>query len=522
MQQTALAGRGFFNQLASFEVKPAKNSILWFSALFGGWAFDFLFWGKPPGISFFIFILVLLVAMYAVAISASVEVSPRALLLLPAILFFSLGFALRSEPLTLVLDFFGTLGLLALLVSDLTAGRWFRYRFGDYVVAAIHLGIAGLVGGAVDLTERRINRPERVERSRKASLTPVLKGLLMALPLLLIFGVLLASADPIFSKMLKDPIRWIRTERLAEYSFRVVLIAVLGYAMAGVFLHAVRRQTASLAEPAVKEARPGPIGYVEGSVALSSVLILFALFVTVQFRYFFAGRSAVTRLGLTYSEYARRGFGELVGVAVLTLLLLVGMSMLVRRDSDRRHLVFSSLSTALVLMTGVILISAFDRLLMYENAYGFTRLRTYAHIFMVWLAIVLIAMLWLQWFKGIHRWSLVVLLAAIGFTATLNIVGVDSLIVRNNIDRAVKGAKFDPVYLSNLSSDSVPLLIDQSRRLPAVQQRELLNLTRCNAGEEEDYPWQSFNLPRERAEEALHRLERSSPKATCPVSNRTD
>src|SRR6185369_17166068 len=62
----------------------------------------------------------------------------------------------------------------------------------------------------------------------------------------------------------------------------------------------------------------------ETNVAIALIDILFAGFVAVQIRYFFGGAALVkVAPNLTYADYARRGFFELVAVAALVLPLLL-------------------------------------------------------------------------------------------------------------------------------------------------------------------------------------------------------
>ena len=86
----------------------------------------------------------------------------------------------------------------------------------------------------------------------------------------------------------------------------------------------------------------------EAAIILGSVVALFAFFVLIQFQYFFGGQANITIEGYTYAEYARRGFGELVTVAFFALLLFLGLSALVKRETARQHNSFAGLGVALV------------------------------------------------------------------------------------------------------------------------------------------------------------------------------
>ena len=98
----------------------------------------------------------------------------------------------------------------------------------------------------------------------------------------------------------------------------------------------------------------------------------------LQLTTLFGGDEHVLRTaGLTYAEYAREGFAQLMVVAALTL----GVIALARRD-DRALRLLLGLLCALTL---VVLASALKRLGLYEEAFGFTRLRLLAHGGILWL-----------------------------------------------------------------------------------------------------------------------------------------
>ena len=115
----------------------------------------------------------------------------------------------------------------------------------------------------------------------------------------------------------------------------------------------------------------------------------------------------------------------------------------------------------LVALVTVILVSSFRRLLLYEEVYGFTRLRTYTHVFIIWLGILLVAVILLEVFQRQRHFALAATLAALGFVATLDVINVDGMIVRQNINRALRGEELDIGHLASLSEDALPVLTEK-------------------------------------------------------------
>src|SRR5262249_38358145 len=143
-------------------------------------------------------------------------------------------------------------------------------------------------------------------------------------------------------------------------------------------------------------ATPRPIyrlGFVEIATALALLDLLFLAFVLVQFRYFFGGADVVlSSTHLTYAHYARHGFFELVTVAALAVPLLLMAHALLRGARPAQTRLFRLLAGALVALLFVIMLSAVQRMRLYQREYGLTELRVYTTAFMGWLAAVF---LWL-------------------------------------------------------------------------------------------------------------------------------
>src|SRR3989344_3441325 len=128
--------------------------------------------------------------------------------------------------------------------------------------------------------------------------------------------------------------------------------------------------------------------HIESSILLGSVNVLFFVFILVQFAYLFGGEGNISAQGFTYAEYARRGFFELIAVSIISLLLLLAIEKYIIKENENHARGFKILSTALVIQVILIMVSAFTRLTLYEEAYGFTILRFYSHAFIILLAAV--------------------------------------------------------------------------------------------------------------------------------------
>jgi hypothetical protein len=345
---------------------------------------------------------------------------------------------------------------------------------------------------------------------------PVLRGVLLALPVLAVLGSLLAAADPVFLHWLQQVLYFFDLQYLPEYIFRAIYILVIAYGLLGVYLHAALASRDERVLGQEKAWLRPFLGSIESSIILGSVVLLFAVFVIIQFQYFFGGQSNINTQGFTYSDYARRGFGELVAVAVISLGLLLGLSAVTRRETSAERGVFKILGAVLVALVIVILVSAFQRVTLYESAYGFSRLRTYTHVFIIWLGILLAATILLELTSRLNAFALAAVIVAAGFTATLALLNVDALIVRQNIQLAQAGSELDSAYLASLTDDAVPAMAAAFQSAPAGSAlKEGLGVALVchssvyNPGLKGDtrLPWQAYHLSRENARKAMASLE---------------
>jgi hypothetical protein len=168
------------------------------------------------------------------------------------------------------------------------------------------------------------------------------------------------------------------------------------------------------------------------------------------------------------------------------------------------------------------LIAAFKRLVLYEAVYGFSRLRTYTHIFMIWLGLLLVTVVILEVLRRERRVALAMVLASLGFGISLSLLNVDAFIVKQNIQREIRSttdqtfaqgrADLDAQYFVDLSDDAVPSLVHafHSKVLPTSVREKVGAALVCKQYEHKQdtrkYLWQSFHFSRFYAETAFKQL----------------
>ncbi len=493
----------------------ANPNRFWTIVILLGWLFDFLFWGKIPGINFFVFVVLCLGTGILLLRLDGLRLAPGAGLLLIPIAFLAAMTFLRLEPLTVFLSVVMTLFLMGVFSLTYLSGQWMRYALLDYLFGYLRL-LGNLIARPLGFASQTRHEQPSTNPMRSGQVWPVLRGIVIALPVIAIFASLLSSADPIFARRSEDFIAIFNIENLPEYIFRFVYILILAYVLAGIFLHAAQTSGEAVEE---KTWISPFLGFTESAIVLGSVLVLFIVFVFIQFQYFFGGQANIHIEGYTFSEYARKGFGELVAVAFFSLLLLLGLGAITRRENESQRRVFSSIGIALVGLVIVMLISAYQRLILYEAAYGFSRLRTYTHVFMIWLGLLLIVVVVLEMTRRERAAGLAMVLTALGFVISLSLLNVDAFIVKQNIQREILSvnnddfsqgrADLDAQYFLDLSDDAVPPLVEayRSKSLPGSVKEKVGASLACirytrDLMDRAD-AWQSFHFSRTSADRAL-------------------
>ncbi|HZI96438.1 MAG TPA: DUF4173 domain-containing protein [Actinomycetales bacterium] len=365
-------------------------------------------------------------------------------------------------------------------------------------VAVALSGAASVLGGARSLPWA--GRGAVVVTARGSRLWPLVRAVTAAAVLLIVFGMLFASADVVFAGLLPEV-------DLALVGVRAMTL-VLGAAaaLAVTYVAARRPEWGVLRMPSGRPARR-----VEWLVPLLALDVLVVAFVVVQVSAALGGhRHLLAAAGLTYAEYAREGFWQLVVATILVLLMIaVGVRYAPRATRRDRAATSATLAVLVVATLGVV-VSAVRRMDLYVDAYGLTRLRLWVLAVEIFLGLVLVAVLvaGVRWRGG---WLPRAVTAA-GAVTMLCLAGLnpDALIARVNTERHAAGADIDLAYLRGLSADAVVALDALPEPLRSCALRGSGGLDDGTDG------WGSWNLSRSRAEAAL--AARPLVTGSCPES----
>jgi hypothetical protein len=316
-----------------------------------------------------------------------------------------------------------------------------------------------------------------------------LRGTALGGLLLVPFGALFWTADAAFAELGKQ----LPLPETGSLPGRIIaFVLVLGVGL-GLGL-AARRPMLS---PSISS--PVRLGFLEWAIPLSLLNALFAAFVVVQFAVLFGGHEHVLETaGLTYSEYARQGFWQLLAAAALTLTVVGATLWFTSPEGRRERALRTALLAMLCVLTLIVLASALRRLDLYEGAYGLSRLRLAANSVAIWLGGLFVLVLAAGIVGSLRRhFAEVVLLGSAAALLGFSVANPDGIVAGRNVERWRETGRLDVGYLGVLSADAAPAIAVLPSPLRDVALRPVADRL------EPSDPWFAYNLSRQRARRIL-------------------
>lgn len=412
---------------------------------------DLLFRDAPLGLNALLWVMALVAALTYTGRHREAPASPVELACLALSLAAAAGLTWRaSDPLRALLF----LASGAFLVLGVAVRSGLPSRRAGVAMLSGALVAAGLaIAAGVVRAQSRMEFQDGLLRRSQEGVTTAIRVVVIAVPVLLVFGLLFASADAVF----EDRLARLTDFDLSGIASHAAWFVAGAWFAGGVTWASYEGRRIRVPEPRLPETwRLGPI---EIGVILGALTALFAAFVAIQLRYLFGGHELVQQTtGLTYAEYARRGFFELVTTSVLLLPLLL-VADWARRRGGAADAVYRLAAGLLVILLFVIMASALLRVNAYEQAYGLTADRLYAVAILLGLATVFA--LFLRTLVAAHNgWFVAGSIAAAAVVlALLTAIGPDALIAQRNLDRAAAGHPFDAEHAARLGADAAPVLV---------------------------------------------------------------
>ena len=457
-------------------------------AVLVGIAADIILRDGIDGAGFGVWVALLILVFVSLTWRARREVTNEAAMWLSVAMLSACGLAWRESEMLRFLDFLataGALGMAAIALGSPHAGI-LAERFRDTLYTALAAGRVVASGIAPNFAEAL--RESRSKPAWDSATRRIARSALLAIAILVVFGSLLRSADPIFASLIRLP-----DFDLGIAFSHIIFAGVAAWIFCGWANAALGSRLLTTVAP---NRLPFSLDVGDLTSSLGVLIALFAVFMFSQLGWLFGGEAFLrARTGLTAAQYARSGFFEMVWVVtlVIPLLVLTRAALVPGRDATRRH---TLLSMPLIVLLAGIIISAAARMQLYVHYYGLTVDRLYPLVFMGWLTFVL---LWIgvtvlrdcgqRFIAGCAASAFLVLVA-------LNVAAPDAVVARYNQGRIfgmAEDAVADVQYMSHLSADAIDVALRATLETPRAAigspARAAIDDARCMAAGNLVYRW---------------------------------
>lgn len=465
----------------------------------GFWVFlwvahNYLMYNLSDGVSIPLFAVLFLSSLYSVARILKIAINRNMYIVWVGIFVFSLFQSIRVGGMLTSFNTFSIYFTSLLLLTLLIKERFEDIKMGDYFEWFIKITFGSLVGSVVWL-KNLMSFGIKLTGSGKN--IHILKGVLMAIPLVVIFTLLFSSADIVFQTFLNNLFAF-RVFDLIRAGGRLINVGFFSLAFIGLFTFVASIiRTAKKEDITVKDIVVDDKKHIEINVMLSFVSLLFLVFMLVQASYLFGSEQVILSTGHTYAEYATKGFQELSIIAIIVFFLFWKIDHYLyahKKPSNSR--IYKWLSSLIVFLTILMLFSAFHRLYLYETTYGYTEVRFYGYVFIIilWLSL-LITLYKIQSFikEGHFLISIISLYGAA--LLVCNVINPESFITESNTIKTYRGSlRMDSSYIWGRSEDAIDNMIKTYDTLAPDKKKEMESQF-CNTLRKlgKEYSWQEFN-----------------------------
>jgi Domain of unknown function (DUF4173) len=419
-----------------------------------------------------------------------------------------IGFALTANDRLQVLSVLSVAMLLGLATITIAAERWGQLS-ASLLAAVPFLAPFRVVGSSA---REALDAPGAVSSPRSRALV---KGAILSVPLVIVLILLLGSADAVINAGIHRVTAW-----LPDWWFpgRVVFFLFLLTLTLGANALSVRQAAAKFPQFPTPATRI-TVGFTEQRMVLWSAAVVLWAFVLLQLSYLVHPPPALIGNGVSFAEFARKGFAQLSFAVTIVAAIILFLEYARPASVDARagsNLL--RLEIALVIALELVLISAFRRVILYEQSYGFTEARVFAQAYMVVIGLALLALAW-----EIRAGSISIALGrriaeiALGVFTVLLFWNYEAWIVNKNVDRGLTNGRFDPAYFRQLSRDATPAIIKRLPEIPQPARDSVVAILACRPAPSPRH-WYEWNQGIAAASEALATWQHDSCKVASARS----
>lgn len=467
-----------------------------------------LFWDKKLGISVFLFTTIgILFLIYILLKHKKIQNKKALLFSIPIILLSATYFIFNNS-------FFRFTNIIAIL---LLTGTMCIYatkttvKMPQFIKNIVELCIGALEG--MQEVAQSLKKYKKEESEKQEKIKKIGKSILIILPIVLLVVFLLMSADSIFANMFEGITQAIKELTTSRGTFlfimRIISIVIVFFFIAGYLLNIVQENTLFTRKYEQEKTKGIQVESMTINMMLTVLNIIYSIFCTIQIANLF------TQIGNTenfdYAQYARQGFFQLMFVSIINFAILVISNSNKKEQTHKQKIYTKGMSILILIFTIIIIISAFFRMNLYEQEYGYTYLRLFVYYILATELLLMIPCFITIIGKKIDVLKTSIIIITMMYII-INFSNIDSTIAKKNVDRYLKNEterEIDISYLKRCTGTDA--LSELARLLEAKDEKIVENIVGHLYSEkieleEEKTKWQEFNLSKHKAKEVLKEL----------------
>lgn len=463
-----------------------------------------LFWNRNLGISVFIFVLACVLYLIYILSKNNKIINKKAIIFVIPIILLSSTYFIFNNELFKILNIFVIVALGVTMCVYLSKSK---IKWPDFLKK-----IGCVFGGMFESVSDIINTfkiPEnKKENESLKKVKKIGKSLLITIPIILVVLILLMSADQVFEKIFDkvflDLSKVLSLEGIVKLLSRLSVILITFLLCGGFLVNLVKDNTMF-----TKEDEDTKVTVKFENLTINMILtvlnIIYLIFGFIQITNLFMNTS--NNPNFDYSSYARQGFFQLMFVSFINFVILIVANINKVEKTKSQKIYNKIMSLLIILFTIIIIISAFYRMNLYQETYGYTYLRIFVDFVLISEVLISIPIIIYLLGKKIDILKSVIIITSFMFVL-LNFMNIDNFIAEKNIDRYFNNpedSNFDISYLCKLGTDATEqitrllkaddeYIVKRTERY-LYEQKQSLNLDEMN--------WQEYNMSKKEAKEIL-------------------
>ena len=394
-----------------------------------------LFWDKEIGLSALLFAIPLIYVTVKI-LKGKTENKKALLLSIPIILLSSTYFLFNNSlfnALNIVI-----IPLLYIIMMMLATTKELKVKSIIFKILAVIIEPFNYFGEVVVELKNKI-LPSKEEKQEKREKKNIIKAIILTGLIVIIVLILLASADSEFASLFFDILDAIINLSLPSLVIRIGVIILLFFYISSFFINILSKGN-GLNEINNEEENNNKENLTINMI-LTTLNIIYLIFCFTQIK------QLLTVEDIIYSEFARKGFFQLMLVTLINLLVILKATSKDLKETEKQEKYKKTMCIIMIIFTFILIILSFAKMNLYRTQYGDTRLRLLVNFTLLTETILLIptSMYIINSKVNLARTYLIIITT---MYCMINFANIDNVIAKRNVQRFEETGKIDIWYLT--------------------------------------------------------------------------